>query len=530
MKRGLKIGVALVLGACLNQQINFIPNAGAKEFVAKVKPGVAFTLDQNSGMSVLDVHAEGSLILVDIDERHEGVLLTRLFNTDGVDYVVPNFKLHRLAEPVSAAALREQWAISKVNALKAWTLAGHRGKKEIVVAVIDTGVDYNHESLKTNMVPGFDYAENDADPMDKTSFQNPGHGTHCAGIIGANGAIENGTIGIAPGVSIMPIRFLDERGSGDLMNGIKAMDFAIQNNVRVISASWGAAVPESQARPLIEAVQRVSDANIVFVAAAANDGKNNDKVSMYPANARFANTISVAASNSSDGKPNWSNYGRANVDIAAPGDAILSTLPGHKYGELSGTSMATPLVSGSVALLLSQDPTLTGAQLRSILQATGSKVSIETACNCRIDVGAAMETVVAKKMTVVPAAATIKPAGTLQFGAIFGEGALRFESSNPAVAEISATGMLTAKSVGEVTVTVTDAKGTAARSLPVFVAEASSTNPDPGEPGNPGGGECPFPDENTCKVACEILPSLPWCSGGNQIMDLNETIQAWSEL
>lgn len=504
--------------------------AHAAEYVAKVKPGVAFTLDQMNGVSVDDVHAPGSLVLVNIDDRHEGVLLTKLFATGGVEYVVPNFRLHRLMEAPNEVTLREQWAISKVNALHAWARAGHNGKKEIIVAVIDTGVDYNHESLKTNMVPGYDFAENDADPMDKTSFQNPGHGTHCAGIVGANGAIENGTVGIAPGVSMMPIRFLDERGGGDLMNGIKSIDYAIQNKVHVISASWGAAVPESQAKPLIEAVQRASDANVIFVAAAANDGKNNDKVSMYPANARFANTISVAASDSTDAKPSWSNYGRANVDVAAPGDKIVATLPNQKYGELSGTSMATPLVSGTVALLLSQDPTLTGAQIRSIIQATGAKVAIETACNCRVDVGAAMDVVVDRKMTVVPAAATLKTGATQVFGAVYAEGQLKFESSNPAVAEISADGTLTAKTIGETIVTVTDAKGIVAKSLPIFVADAPTEKPgEPGNPGNPGGG-CPFPDEATCKIACDFLPSLPWCQGGKQIQDLDATIKMWSEL
>jgi thermitase len=523
MTRGLLLGGALVLGAVFNGL-----DAKAAEFVAKVKPGVAFTLDQNMGISVLDVHAEGSIILVDIDERHEGVLLTKLYATDGVEYVVPNFKLHRLAGPVTVTALREQWAVSKVNALHAWAVAGHRGNKDIIVAVIDTGVDYNHESLASNMLPGYDFVNNNDDPMDKTSFQNPGHGTHCAGIVAANGDVENGIVGIAPGVSMMPIRFLDERGSGDLMNGIKSIDFAIKGNARIISASWGAAVPEAQARPLIEAVQRASDANVLFVAAAANDGKNNDKVSMYPANARFANTISVAASNSADAKPNWSNYGRANVDISAPGDKIISTLPGNKYGELSGTSMATPLVSGAAALLLSQDPTLTGAELRSIMQVTGAKVAIETACNCRVDVGAAMDVVIAKTMTVVPAAATLKPDASLQFGAVYSEGALRFESTNPQVAEMAADGTLTAKTQGETTIVVTDAKGQVARSLPIYVVAAGSTPPD--GPGNPPVGGCPFPDQATCDVACEFLPSLPWCQGGNQIMDLDQTIEAWSKL
>jgi len=480
----------------------------AAEYVAKVKPGVAFTLDQIEGYSVTDIHAEGSLILVSIDAEDEPFKVAAMLAKEGVEYVVPNFKLHRLTKAVSPSALKEQYHIAKVRAEEAWGLAGHKGKKEIIVAVIDTGVDYNHEVLAPNMVDGYDFAENDDDPMDKTSAQNPGHGTHCAGIVGATGDVDNSTIGIAPGISMMPIRFLDERGSGDLMNGIKAIDYAIANGAKVISASWGAGVSESQAKPLIEAVKRASDAGVVFVAAAANDGKNNDKVSMYPANARFENTITVAASDISDKKPSWSNYGRANVDIAAPGHEIVSTLPG-KYGTLSGTSMATPVISGTVAFLLSENPELSGAQVLSLMQTSAAKVDIETACKCRVDVAEAYKAVKEEQMTVVPAAASIEPGSTKVFGAAFANGDLSFESTNPEVATIAEDGTLTAVKEGELKIKVTDAQGTSAESLAIYIAKKGSGG---GGPGNPPGGECPFPDEATCKIACDFMPTLPWCS------------------
>jgi thermitase len=352
-------------------------------------------------------------------------------------------------------------------------------------------------------VQGFDFKANDSDPMDETSQQNPGHGTHCAGIVGATGLVENGITGLSPVVSLMPLRFLGADGSGDLMAGIKAVDHAIEKGAKVISASWGAKVPAAQATPLIEAVKRASDAGVIFVSAAGNDGSSNDSVGFYPANAKFENTITVAASDRNDAKPSWSNYGKAIVDVASPGDAIMSTIPGNKYMELRGTSMATPLVSGLVALLASYKPDITGAQARSIIQSSGTKVSIETACNCRIDAAGAMETLTASKLVVVPAAATLEPSGTLKFQGFQGTAPYRFTSSNTAIADIDANGTLTAKALGEVTVTVTDSAGVSAQSLPIRVAEKPQG----------GGGDCPLGDPMMCELLCQIMPELPFCNG-----------------
>ena len=228
------------------------------------------------------------------------------------------------------------------------------------------------------MVQGYNFKDNNNDPMDKTSpGGNPGHGTHCSGIIGGTGLIDGGIEGISPVVSIMPLRFLDESGQGDIDSAIKAIDYAVQQKVAVISASWGATIGADQAKPLVEAIKRADDAGIIFVAAAANDGADNDTVSVFPANSGLPGTITVGATDSNDTKPSWSNYGVKSVHVSAPGDSIMSSLPGNQYGNLSGTSMATPLVSGLVALLKAQDPTLTGVQTRALLQLTGAKISME---------------------------------------------------------------------------------------------------------------------------------------------------------
>ena len=292
------------------------------------------------------------------------------------------------------------------------------------------------------------------------------------------------------------------------MGGVKSIDYAIEQGAQVISASWGAAVARSQATPLIEAVERADKAGVIFVAAAANDGKNNDSTDMFPANAGFPNTITVAASGPQDEKPSWSNFGRKTVHLASPGLKIMSTLPQQKYGELSGTSMATPLVAGLVAFLKAQDPSLTGAEIRALLQTTGVKASIETACDCRIDAGAATEALLNKAVFLVPAAATIAPGENVLMKMKNADGAVKFTSANTAVATVDVGGAVTAVATGDTTISATDAKGRTSTSLTISVKEGGGDNG-----GGGGGGECPLPDPALCEMMCLFDPTLPWCSG-----------------
>lgn len=502
-----KLSALVLLAASLGLSLS----ANAGEYLVKYKNekavnNIVFMQTEANGLQVKSMHKPGKLLKVSVNEFQKVRVLAEILRDKNVEYVVPNFKIKAFSAPADITGLKEQYALAKVNAPQAWAKAGNKGKKSVTVAVIDTGIDYNHSALAPNMVKGFDFRDNDADPMDLTGAQNPGHGTHCGGIIGATGLVDGGIQGISPEVQMMPIRFLGADGSGDLDNGIKSIDYAIEKGVQVISASWGAAVPKSQAQPLIEAVQRADAAGIIFVAAAANDGKNNDNVDMYPTNANTANMIAVAASNSNDTKPYWSNYGKAMVSIAAPGDAIMSTLPGNKYGNLSGTSMATPLVAGLVAFLKAQDPSLTGAEIRSLMQATGAKVQIETACNCRIDALASVNALLDKQSWMVPAATTLAVDATQQFTVKNAQGAVKFESSDANIATISESGLLTAKAQGTVTVKGTDASGNVVSSLDINVGKAQSS-----DPGNPGDGECPLGDPMMCQIMCGIMPELPFC-------------------
>lgn len=485
-----------------------VTTANAGEYIVKYKPGQFASMMSFYGMSIKDAHAEGSYVKVNIPKENEAQVLAQIYGSGDVEYVVPNSKVYAFTTPPTTEGLKEQWHIAKVQAEAAWAKAGHRGSKKIIVAVIDTGVDYRHPDLSPNAIQGYDFRQNDNDPMDIVGAQNPGHGTHCAGIIGGTGLVDGGIIGISPEVSIMPIRFLGEDGSGDLNNGIKAIDYAIEKGAHIISASWGAAIGRSQAAPLIEAIKRADDKGVIFIAAASNDGKNNDSYEVYPANAGFTNFISVAASGPQDEKPSWSNYGKAKVHLASPGLNIMSTIPNGKYQNMSGTSMATPLVSGLVAFLKSQEPTLTGAQAKAILQKTGAKVSIQTQCDCRVDALAATELIQAKKMYLVPAAGTYEPGSTFKIDAFNGNGGVNFASSNEAILKVDATGTVTAVADGKAIITATDSTGSKAETLEFNVGKTSNGGDDGGG-GAPG--QCPL-DPQMCSILCQIMPSMPWCN------------------
>jgi subtilisin family serine protease len=196
-----------------------------------------------------------------------------------------------------------------------------------------------------------------------------GHGTHCAGIIGAEGGNGLGIAGVNWNVKIMPLRFMDENGSGTTKDAIEAINYVIDRkragvNVRIISASWGSTF---KSRALEDVIRKAGDEGILFVAAAGNSSSDNDRAPHYPASYELVNVISVAAVNRNDQLASFSNYGAKSVQVAAPGEEILSTWLEHDFRELKGTSMATPFVSGVAALILSQNPNLPISDLRAKL-------------------------------------------------------------------------------------------------------------------------------------------------------------------
>ena len=508
-RSGLKVAIALAGALACGQAL-------AKDYIVKFKSNQsarnALHLNFVEGARVIDSHLKANLVKIDLGSSEsladEAKALLRLMARPDVEYVVEDFKLN-LLDGHFDPDVSKQWSLEKIHANTAWSHG--IGSRKVTVAVIDTGADYNHIDLKENMVKGYNFIEGNDDPQDITqSGGNPGHGTHCSGIIGALG-VDGGTAGINQQVSIMPLRFIGPSGQGDLMAAIKAIDFAIEKKVDVVSASWGANVSEDQAQPLIEAIGRLNSAGIIFVAAAGNDGANNDSTSMYPVNAKFPNVIAVAASDDGDGKPSWSNYGRKKVALASPGLNILSTLPDNNYGNLSGTSMATPLVAGLVALLKSQNSAnLTGAEVKALLQSTGEKTEIETACQCRIDAGAAADALASKKLVLVPAAETFAIGEKGKFSAIGGSGKYKFSSANPNILEVAADGSLNAKASGDAIIKVTDTKGVTSQSIAIHVEGGEGNGGDNGDGGKGGSDQCPF-GPAICQIACTIQPTLPWC-------------------
>jgi thermitase len=269
-----------------------------------------------------------------------------------------------------------------IGAMRAWAVT--KGSEQVVVAVLDSGVDYSHPDLVRNIWTrpeiikayededlgtvddehGFNLVEDDGDPMDRN-----GHGTHCAGIIGAEGGNGIGIAGVNWNVKIMPLRFMDGDGAGTTKDAIEAINYVIDRkragvNVRIISASWGST---ARSRALEDVIRKAYDEGILFVAAAGNASTDNDQTPHYPSSYNVGNVVSVAALNRNDQLASFSNYGAKSVNIAAPGEEILSTWLEHSFAEKKGTSMATPFVAGVAALILSQNPNMSVDDLRAKL-------------------------------------------------------------------------------------------------------------------------------------------------------------------
>jgi len=234
---------------------------------------------------------------------------------------------------------------------------------------VDSGIDYNHPDLKANVWSdpanpahhGYNGIDRNFDPMDKN-----GHGTHCAGTIGAVGNNGLGIAGMNWEVSLMGARFLAANGSGSLADAIVTIDYAREHGARIMNNSWGGG-PFSTT--LLQTVERARDAGILFVVAAGNTsgGHDNDANPTYPASYNVDNVLAVASTNNLDTLSSFSHFGARSVLLAAPGENILSTWIGNTYKSISGTSMAAPHVTGAAALLLAREPSLSYLEVKSRL-------------------------------------------------------------------------------------------------------------------------------------------------------------------
>lgn len=273
-------------------------------------------------------------------------------------------------------AMPHTWGLKQTQVQKAWSIS--QGSKEIVVAVIDTGIDINHEDIKNNLwknpnptkgdIHGWNFARDNNDLSD-----NHGHGTHIAGIIGAEGGNGKGISGVAPQVSLMILKYYDPSnpGADNLKNTIHAIHYAIDHGAHIINYSGGGLEYSAEERAAIERARR---RGILFVAAAGNEKSNSDVKKYYPADYDLDNIISVTALDQKTRVLPSSNYGTETVDIAAPGNNIYSTLPNGRYGYMTGTSQATAFVSGVAALILAHHKEYKPFQVAKYLKNTGDIV------------------------------------------------------------------------------------------------------------------------------------------------------------
>ena len=382
---------------------------GRPEVLVKFKSGVSqetigrLTAQRHDRIEDRIENVEGLEAIDDLDNADAATIVNEYSQLPEVEYAEQNYDIELDASegplvPVLPhdPQFTDQWALANsgqrggkqgadISATLAW--ATTTGTDKVVVAVLDSGVDYTHEDLIQNMwlrpanlAPyqdrelgtiddehGFNAIDSASDPMDEN-----GHGTHCAGIIGAEGENNIGIAGVNWKVQIMPLKFMNAGGFGTTKDAIEAINYVIDRkkagvNVRVISASWGST---QRSRALEEVIRKAYENDILFVAAAGNATTNNDRNPHFPSSYNVPNVISVAALDRHDELARFSNYGVKSVAIAAPGVDILSTWLGNAYEEKSGTSMATPVVSGVAALILSEHPRLSVDELKKKLLAS----------------------------------------------------------------------------------------------------------------------------------------------------------------
>ena len=347
------------------------------EYIVKFKPDHFSTM----GLNVTKKLPNG-LSLVTLDKK----TLSTFTASDDIEYIEPNYIYTIIQDPTDckdAACLDPKtpndpmfpqlYGIKKIGAPAAWKTT--TGSRNIKVAVIDTGIDPTHPDLVENVIPGWDSILGVAGGVDQQ-----GHGTHVAGTIGAVGNNGIGVVGVNWQVTIMSSRFLDENGSGSLDNALTAIDWAVNNGAVALNNSWGGG---GFAQSLFDSIKNACDKGVTFVAAAGNDGEDNDKNPTYPASYKLPCIISVATTDKKDELTYFSNFGKT-VSVAAPGMSITSTAlfcsdsskgkvcSSTRYATISGTSMATPHVTGAVALLKSIKPELTPEEVKVLLQETAT--------------------------------------------------------------------------------------------------------------------------------------------------------------
>ena len=425
------------------------------KFRAESTPRARLALIRQYGIREMRALGRTGAMHVHAESLSAAKLVEQLNAEPGVLYAEPNYIVHVADGPTTTPpndpSFAAEWGLQNtgqngglphadIDAVAAWTIS--TGSHNVVVGVVDTGIDYTHPDLQPNIwsapaaytltfAPGqilscpegshgYDAILNTCDPMDQNN-----HGTHVAGTIGATGNNGNGTVGVNWTVQIAGFRFLDSTGTGTIANAIRAIEAAIQvkeafpaqANIQVLSNSWGG---PGYSQALLDEVNAAGDAGMLFVAAAGNNGEDLSTAPTYPAAYPAPNKIVVAATDDNDALAYFSNYGATIVDLGAPGVNILSTIMGGKYEMLSGTSMATPHVSGTAALVLSVC-SLSTAALRQAIVSTADPVpslAFKTITGSRLNAYRAVHSCASESsapgiaLTATPSQLTLAPGGT----------------------------------------------------------------------------------------------------------------------
>ncbi len=425
--------------------------------------------------------------------------LAALVDNPNIEYIEPDYLL-TIARTPNDPLYNNTYSLNNVgqtggvanadiDAPEAWDITTG---KNIVIAIIDTGIEANHADLSANLwvnpgevpgnnidddnngfiddVNGYDFTNNTGAAIDEL-----GHGTHVAGIVGAVANNGVGGVGVNWLARIMPLRFMNAQGIGATSNAIRAVNYAVAMGARVINASWGGG---SFSQAMYDTLAAANVAGHVFVTAAGNESNDVDSKLHYPSGYDLPNIISVGSTTAKDEFATFSNYGVITIDLAAPGDRIESTYKGGGYQILSGTSMSTPYVAGAISLLLSVAPNLSVADIRSaILNTVDVLPALKTrvATSGRLNILRALKSV-NSNLHLTPISARLGLNKTLQFNVTGGVGPYSWSVTNSAVGSIGAgDGLFVATQAGVTRINVKDSMGGSAPSGEVFVDQLTIT-------------------------------------------------------
>ncbi|GAB7040567.1 MULTISPECIES: S8 family serine peptidase [Catenuloplanes] len=347
---GLSAPASADPGTPVELVVGLVPGASADDALAAA--------DDAGGVRVVDDAArEAGAVMAEVPARHADEAVALLRRDPAVAFVDRNHVAAKADVTPNDPFWSEQWGLRKVNVPGAW---GMTTGDPVTVAVLDTGVNPVSD-LAGRVLPGYDFINDDANPAD-----DEGHGTAVASVIAGRGDDGSGMAGVCWDCRILPVKVLDEKGSGDYLSIAKGIRFAADQGAKVINMSLAGGASS----PLLNtAVQYATDRGSLVIAAAGNE---NTPVRQYPA--AIPQVLSVGGSTTGDGRYSWSNYGTGWVDIAAPGCNVAQDHLSRGYVEFCGTSSATPLVAGVAALMQSRAPAVSGAYLGTVLSLSATKL------------------------------------------------------------------------------------------------------------------------------------------------------------